>query len=344
MNLPDIYQQKIYKNRLQDDFGQKLAIAKLQNIGERLIEAERKKRLFFNKKPSIKGLYLWGEVGRGKTFLMDIFFNALPIRSKKRSHFNHFIKNIHRLLKANQGKKNPLNHVAKIIAANTIVICFDEFMVEDIADAMMLGALFKQLFSLGVTLVTTSNVPPYRLYQGGLQRNLFLPAIDLLETHLEVMNLDQGLDYRRQINLLQRNYFFPTPSANKLLKSRFAELAAKDPIYNTIIQLESRSVSVVAVATDCIWFDFFAICGTGRGVNDYIALTRQFKTIFTSNIPVLTTQYESEARRFIAMVDECYDQNKQLVISAASHFSELYQGKRLKETFQRTISRLYEMC
>ena len=344
MNLLGIYRQEIAKSRLQKDPKQKIVIGKLQSIGEHLIQAQRKKYLLFNKKSPIKGLYLWGEVGRGKTVMMDLFFDALPIKAKTRSHFNHFIKNIHQLLKENQGRKNPLNYVAKIIAGASTVICFDEFMVEDIADAIILGGLFKQLFGFGVTLVATSNVAPGALYQGGLQRNLFLPTIDLLEAHLEVFHLDQGLDYRIQQHTFQQHYFYPIPSANKALQHRFAELASKDAVYSTTIQLENRTVPVIAVDVNCIWFDFFAICGMGRSVNDYIALTRKFQTIFISNIPVLTTEYEAETRRFIAMTDECYDQNKQLIMSAAVHFSQLYQGKQLYLTFQRAISRLYEMC
>lgn len=344
MNLLSIYQQKIGANGFQADPRQQTALRKLQKISDRLLQTQRIKFFPFNKKPPVKGLYLWGEVGRGKTFVMDLFFDALPIEAKTRSHFNHFIKNTHQLLKENQGRKNPLNHVAKMIATVSKVICFDEFLVEDVADAMILGNLFKQLFGLGITLIATSNVAPYALYQGGLQRDLFLPTIDILAAHLEMFNLDQGIDYRKQNHISQDRYFFPTPAANQVLKRKFAKLSSEHAIYDTKMHLENRTVPVIAIDADYIWFDFSAICGIGRGVSDYIALTRKYQIIFISNIPVLTRQYEAETRRFIAMIDECYDQNKQLIISAAVHFSQLYQGTQLHLTFQRTISRLYELC
>ncbi|WP_116964440.1 cell division protein ZapE [Fastidiosibacter lacustris] len=345
MSLIDRYQEYITIQNFQQDSLQLQAIEKLESIGNILNNVNQKNRwsLFRKKVQSVKGLYMWGGVGRGKTFIMDLFYESLILSSKRRQHFNHFMKEVHTLLKQFQGQKNPLYETAKDIAKQSKVICFDEFFVEDIADAMILGNLFKMLFSLDVTLVTTSNIPPERLYQGGLQRELFLPAINALTEHVEVFNLDSGVDYRQQILQSVQRYFYPLTQGTSTLTLLFKKQASSFAIYDTEIILEDRLVRVKAVDEQMIWFDFFAICGDTRGVNDYIALAKRFDYIFISEMPILTTKFESETRRFIAMIDEFYDEGKYVIISADRHFDDIYQGERLKFEFQRTKSRLQAM-
>ncbi|WP_119343596.1 cell division protein ZapE [Facilibium subflavum] len=342
MNLIDQYQHCVKAQNLQQDDLQLSAINKLQLIAQQL-QINNVKARFFKKKSNIKGLYLWGGVGRGKTFIMDLFFNALTIEQKRRQHFNHFMQEIHQRLQMHKGQKNSLQQVANDIAAQTRIICFDEFFVEDIADAMILGRLFQLLFAKGVTLVATSNIPPEKLYQGGLQRHLFLPAIDSLKAHVEVFNLDQGIDYRQNQLRSTQNYFFPLPQANIQLADRFKHTASDMVLYDTEIILEERLVNVLGVDEKAIWFDFHAICGHARGVSDYMALAKKFDEIFISNIPILNTKNEDQARRFIAMIDEFYDEDKIVIIAAETHFNELYQGERLAFEYQRTASRLHQM-
>ncbi|WP_395947204.1 cell division protein ZapE [Caedibacter taeniospiralis] len=346
MNLVNRYQQYIATNSYEEDALQLQAISLLQGIADALNNElnETKTWHLFKKKPqAIRGLYMWGGVGRGKTFIMDLFYEELTIPDKTRQHFNHFMQDIHRLLRAFQGQKNPLKEVAKSIAQKTKVICFDEFFVEDIADAMILGKLFRHLFELNIILIATSNIPPEKLYQGGLQRELFLPAIHALLQHLDVLKLDSGIDYRKLSISANQHYFYPLPSGSEKLRSHFKNRASCDAIYDTDIILEERLVKVKAVDENAIWFDFFSICGNARGVSDYIALAKRFARIYVSDMPTLDRKLESEARRFIAMIDEFYDEEKQVVISAAAGFNDIYQGEKLIFEFERTKSRLYEM-
>ncbi len=347
MTLSEQYLKTIKAEGYQSDSLQLEAINKLQIISEHLTNAgiQTSKWSFFrSQKPTyIKGLYLWGGVGRGKTFIMDLFYNNLNFPAKRRQHFSHFMKEVHQRLQDNKGKKSPLNLVAKEIANSSKIICFDEFFVEDIADAMILGNLFTMLFKLGITLVATSNIPPDRLYLSGLQRALFLPAIDEIKSHCDVFNLDRGIDYRQEMSEDNRRYFFPLATANKEIKALFLSKATEHALYNSDIILEDRVIAIKAVDESIIWFDFISLCGHARGVNDYIALAKRFDELFISNLPILTQKYENETRRFIALIDEFYDQEKLVTIAAETDFNQIYQGERLKFEFQRTISRLQEM-
>ena len=344
--LIDTYQEQIKHNHYEQDEIQLQAIQKLQLILDALNTPRKKsliQRLFHKNNAIIKGLYMWGGVGRGKTFIMDLFYQQLPITQKSRQHFNHFMKSVHQALKDNQGKNNPLHLVAKNIAAESTLICFDEFFVEDIADAMILGNLFSQLFELGVILVATSNIPPQRLYQEGLQRELFLPAIDSLIKHVDVFNLDKDIDYRKLDLATSSHYFYPLPQGTDQIEKLFKAHSSEHAIFDNHIILEDRKVSIRAIDEYMVWFDFFDICGDARGVSDYIALARRFTYIFVSNIPILTTAQDDATRRFIAMIDEFYDNERQVIISAEVSFDVLYRGSRLQFEFQRTISRLQEM-
>ena len=338
------YQQDLSQNKIRQDAAQAKAVEALQSVYDQLLQQRNVswwQRL--RKAKPVKGVYMWGGVGRGKTYLMDCFFDALPIQQKLRLHFYRFMERIHHDLRQLQGQVNPINQVAKQLAAETTVLCFDEFVVIDIADAMILGLLFTALFELGVTVITTSNVQPDDLYKGGLQRQQFLPAINKIKQHTEVINVDSGVDYRVQEGDGTPHYFTPLKGQAAHMKKQFQQLAGT-PTGDNTFTLAGRTVAINAVNSKAIWFDFDVICTEPRGVSDYIALAKQFKTVLVSNIPKMRDKQNDEARRFIALVDEFYDAGVELILSAAVPINELYQGERLDFEFARTISRLHERC
>lgn len=290
------------------------------------------------------GLYLWGGVGRGKTYLMDTFFECLSFEHKMRVHFHRFMQRVHAELKALEGEKNPLALVADGLANDAGVLCFDEFFVSDIADAMILGGLMEALFERGVTLVATSNIPPQRLYENGLQRQRFLPVIALLEKYTLVVNVDAGIDYR--LRTLQRAelYHFPLDaSADESLRRSFQALSPGPAKHWERLQINGRYMTCRCLADDVAWFDFAELCDGPRSQNDYIELARVFHAVLVSGVPLFAPGMDDLARRFINLVDEFYDRNVKLVISAAGPLSALYAGGRLEFEFQRTSSRLQEM-
>jgi cell division protein ZapE len=290
------------------------------------------------------GIYLWGGVGRGKTFLMDLFYSSLSMRKKKRIHFHRMMYEIHARLKKLENTEDPLDQVAADIAAETQLLCFDEFFVSDIGDAMILSKLLDGLFRRGVTLVATSNAKPADLYRNGLQRERFLPAIALLEKYTRVVHLDSGTDYRLQ--LLQEAGTYLTPrgdEATAKLRHYFDEIASGDIIEDHVLQILGRDVQTARCAKGVAWFDFMDICDGPRSQDDYIEIGRWYPTVIVSDIPVLNREMENSARRFIALVDEFYDRRVKLIISAAADVDELYTGERLRFEFQRTTSRLVEM-
>lgn len=294
--------------------------------------------------PSIKGLYVWGGVGRGKTYLMDAFYESLPGERKMRAHFHRFMRRIHKELKVNSGKKNPLISVADKLAAETQVICFDEFFVSDITDAMLLGGLFELLFKRGIILVATSNIPPDELYKNGLQRTRFLPAIDMIKIHTSVMYLDSDTDYRLRTLEQAELYHVPLDAqADDILMDSFRKLAPEHGIEGQSLEIEGRDITTRHLSDDVVWFDFDEICGGPRSQNDYIEIAREFHAVILSNVPIMEIAREDEARRFINLIDEFYDRNVKLVVSAAVPIEQLYAGKRLVFEFDRTISRLREM-
>jgi cell division protein ZapE len=251
---------------------------------------------------------------------------------------------IHTELKAFRSRESPLELVAEQIARDTRVLCFDEFFVTDIADAMILGGLFEGLFKRGVTLVATSNIPPRDLYKDGLQRQRFLPAIDLIERHVEVMNVDGATDYRlRQLTQAGTYLLYTAPDTPQRLQTLFNELAHHGATSGGSIEIEGRDIPVVRQSSSAVWFDFSAICGGPRSQDDYIEIAREYQSVIVANIPVLDAHRDNEARRLIALVDELYDHNVNLIISAASPPPSLYIGERLSFPFQRTVSRLIEM-
>ena len=344
------YQKDLLREDFSADEAQALAVAKLDALYKELVKPVKQSfltRIFTNRnKPiPVRGLYLWGGVGRGKTYLMDIFFDALPFENKMRLHFHRFMRRVHADLKRHKGEQDPLEKVAAGIAAEARVLCFDEFFVTDITDAMILAHMLKALFERGVTLVTTSNIVPDSLYKDGLQRTQFLPAIDLLKTHTEVVNVDSGIDYRLRTLERVELYHFPwDEQAQQIMDENFVRLVPDiDEIERaTQIEIEGRHIDVMAIAEDVVWFDFYAICDGPRSQNDYIELACEFHSVLIGNVPVFNKQ-DDLARRFINLVDEFYDRSVNLVLGAEADLASLYQDGRLHFEFQRTQSRLLEM-
>jgi len=358
----DRYLMDLEKPDFRADPAQALAIKKLDNLFDRLL-AQQNLSLkdkgvslvsrLLGRSPSMlpeRGLYFWGGVGRGKTYLMDMFFDALPMDQKLRIHFHRFMRRVHHELATLTDTKNPLEVVADRIATEAKVICFDEFFVSDITDAMILAGMFDALFKRGVCLVATSNIAPDGLYKDGLQRARFLPAIGLIKQHTEVLNIDGGIDYR--LRTLERAELYYTPldsgadvsllqSFERLVPQRDSECVSHR--VNTSIEVEGRRIDARYLADDVVWFDFDAICDGPRSQNDYIEIAKEFHAVLISDVPQMGPHNEDRARRFINLVDEFYDRNIKLVLSAAVNLQDLYQEGRLAFEFQRTCSRLQEM-
>ena len=352
------YLSDLERDEFNYDSSQAVAVDLLQSLYERLVQQEGvsyKKGLFtkfkskfisFDKIEPIKGLYLWGGVGRGKTYLMDSFFESLPLDKKIRLHFHRFMRRVHKDLKRLQGEKNPLTIVAANIANEAHVICFDEFFVSDIADAMLLGKLFELLFSLNVVLVATSNVEPDNLYLNGLQRKQFLPAIKSLKKNTKVYNVDSGIDYRLRSLEKAELYHYPLDARanNSLIEAFNLFCPLQDNILLDLsIEIEGRNVKFLRQGKDVIWFHFDIICSSPRSQNDYIELSREFHTVLISGVPRMGKNNEDQARRFINLVDEFYDRNVKVVLSAEVDLVSLYVYGALNFEFQRTKSRLLEM-
>ncbi|ODS23869.1 ATPase [Candidatus Endobugula sertula] len=357
MNLTptERYQKDLRKAGFIPDEAQKMAVVKLQEIYDQMVAFQQvdssiistvKSYLFPKSSVPIKGLYLWGGVGRGKTYLMDNFYESLPFKCKMRSHFHRFMKRVHEELKNLHHKKNPLDIVADRIAKDTRVICFDEFFVSDIADAMILATLLDGLFRRGITLVATSNIVPDGLYQDGLQRARFLPAIALLNEHTEVVNVDGGIDYRLRSLEQAELYHYPLGQAadESLYESFFSLVPDKEEISEQRqVEIEGRYLSSRYHAEDVVWFDFDVLCDGPRSQNDYIEIAKEYHAVLVSGLRELTEQKEDQARRFINLVDEFYDRGVKLIISADKPVHEIYSGHRLSFEFERTVSRLLEM-
>lgn len=352
----DRYRQDLERDDFSYDPTQEMAVKHLQRLYDDLVAAERAPRpglmqrlggkLKRERSEPVKGLYFWGGVGRGKTYLMDTFYDSLPFERKMRTHFHRFMQRVHQELRLLDGTKNPLVEIAKKYANETRIICFDEFFVSDITDAMILGGLMEQLFANGVSLVATSNIVPDGLYKDGLQRARFLPAIDLLKRYTEVINVDGGIDYRLRTLEQAELYHWPLDSGADLsLNKSFEGLAPdlEEVIEGEVLEVNGRGIATRRMCEDVVWFDFDALCNGPRSQNDYIELAKVFHAVILGNVPQLGRSNDDAARRFINMVDEFYDSGVKLIISAAVPIHEIYSEGRLEFEIQRTQSRLLEM-
>ena len=393
------YHQLLMQNVLCEDKAQHCAIQALAQLSEKLVLAEhdrlhQKNPVFgflpktttSKNKPAMQGLYFHGRVGRGKTMLMDLFYENILIKQKKRIHFHRFMESIHQELNLLSQTKstmdNPLAHIAQRWAGEIKLLCFDEFFVSDIGDAMLLSGLFEELFRLGITLVATSNCKPEQLYRNGLQRERFLPTISLINQYCQIISIDGDIDHRLTNKSQQySNYYFRHHMGEQLLADRFAQLNTNNNSKKTLsegiskispsvkkIMINHREISYIDRACRHIWFDFFDLCSGPRSQRDYMQLADLFDTVLISNVPQFCgrlipavfsgvedsyqrsgvlmgdlRQLDDEARRFIALVDEFYDRKIQLIICADVDITELYQGQQLSFEFQRCQSRLFEM-
>ena len=353
------YQQALDAGTHQPDDVQREAVNRLNHIYDALTSTPAEVtqnsglkaafgRLLGKKEPqsvvAVRGLYMWGGVGRGKTWLMDMFYQSLPGTRKQRLHFHRFMLRVHEELIALQGQSDPLDIIAERFKAQTDVLCFDEFFVSDITDAMLLGGLMKALFARGITLVATSNIPPDDLYRNGLQRARFLPAIEAIKTHCDIMNVDAGVDYR--LRTLTQAHLWLSPlndDTRQQMDSLWQALAGTKREHTPELEINHRALPTLGVENQTLAVTFATLCIDPRSQHDYIALSRLFHTVMVFDVPVMTGLMESEARRFIALVDEFYERHVKLVVSAAVPLHDVYQGERLKFEFQRCLSRLQEM-
>jgi cell division protein ZapE len=342
-----LYARGVDARRWENDAAQHAALASLDRIQSELLVPAANGwwgRLRGQPPRNVRGLYLWGAVGRGKTFLTDLLLEALPRERTLRLHFHRFMGRVQSELAQLAGRSDPLRDVAAHFAAQARLFCLDEFFVTDIGDAMILAGLLRHLFARGLTLVTTSNIEPSGLYRDGLQRAKFLPAIELLEEHCEVYELLSAQDYRLRALTKSGVYFTPLDAAaERALDACFERIALGLRRPEPTIRVNGRDIAVKRRADAVIWFDFAAVCEGPRAVADYIELAQTFNTVLISGVPQFSPQMEDAARRFVNLVDEFYDRGVNLVLSAAAPATELYAGERLRAEFARTSSRLVEM-
>jgi cell division protein ZapE len=346
-SVVDEYQRVLAERGYSSDAAQLGAVAALQRCADEWTEYKARRRNAITKlliRPPIpRGVYMHGGVGRGKSFLMDCFFQAVPLQRKTRLHFHEFMREVHRELHELKGLANPLDELGARIARRFRLICFDEFHVADVTDAMILHRLLAALFANRVSIVTTSNFHPDALYPNGLHRDRILPAIELLKANLQVVNVDNGTDYRQQT--LAQIDLFHTPlgeSADAKMAQAFERLSeARDE--DAVLSIEHRSLRALRRAGGVVWFDFPTLCGGPRSQNDYLEIASRFHTVLLSNVPQMPPRLSSEARRFTWLVDVLYDRRVKLILSAAVAPELLYTEGPLAHEFPRTVSRLHEM-
>jgi len=351
--LPERYERELRVRGWHSDPAQRLAVARLEQLragwlarrGKLGVAARLLERLWPRAAESApRGVYLWGGVGRGKTWLMDLFFDSLGPAAHRRSHFHQLMRGIHAALASIRSEQEPVQLVARRMARRATLWCIDELHVIDIADAMLLGRLFEALLERGVSLVITSNTPPAGLYRDGLQRSRFLPAIALLENRLDVLHVDDGTDYRlRQLRQAPIYLLSGEEATRGRLTALFAALAGAHTETERRLLVNGRTLHAARRAGDIVWFTFATLCQGARSAADYAELAEEFHTLFLTEIPTLGASQDDAARRLIALVDALYDQGVKLIVSAAGAPTQLYQGERLDFEFRRTISRLIEM-
>lgn len=347
MNVREFYDHALEQRGFQADNAQQQAIDRLQQAYDDWVEYKSQRSNRFKRlisRPDVpRGLYMWGGVGRGKSFLMDSFYSVVPVVRKTRVHFHEFMRDVHRQLDDLKGVADPLDEVASRIARKYRLICFDEFHVSDIADAMILYNLLKALFEHKVSFIMTSNYVPDALYPDGLHRDRILPAIALLKERLDVLNVDAGYDYRKRA--LQQVEAYLTPlgaDADRALRTAFAKVAEtteEDPR----VHIEAREIKALRRAGGAIWFDFATLCGGPRSQNDYLEIASRFHTVVLSGVPQMSAAMSSEARRFTWLIDVFYDHKVKLIMSAEVEPDQLYTEGMLANEFHRTVSRIIEM-
>jgi len=352
LNIREAYEDSLRREGHVEDAEQIAVVGKLAALQLLLDEPAPRPGRFLGlfrkstaeQQEAVRGMYLWGGVGRGKTLLMDLFFESLSTKAKKRIHFHRMMREVHERRRALGNVRDPLDSVAANIARSTRVLCFDEFFVSDIGDAMILGRLLEGLFSRGVTLVATSNTRPDDLYKDGLQRQRFLPAIDLLNRHTEVVHLGGHVDYRLRLLEKAGTYLCPdNEEALRRLSFYFDESASSEIRIAPLLDVNARQIPAQKCAKGIVWFSFEDICDGPRSHADYIEVARWYPTVIVSGVPRFDATLENQARRFIALVDEFYDRRVKLMLSAEVSLDSLYQGERLAFEFERTTSRLIEM-
>ncbi|CAK6497139.1 Cell division protein ZapE [Pantoea sp. Nvir] len=354
------YEQALSQGDFKPDDVQRDAITRLDAVQRALLARQpeqpasgkglfgRLSRLMGKEKTDaqapVRGLYMWGGVGRGKTWVMDLFFQSIPGNRKLRLHFHRFMLRVHEELTQLQGQSDPLLIIADRFKAETDILCFDEFFVSDITDAMLLGTLMEALFARGITLVATSNIPPDELYRNGLQRARFLPAIEQIKQHCDVMNVDAGIDYR--LRTLTSAHLWNAPlneATHAEMERMFKALAGSARDDAPVLEINHRQMATLGVSEGVLAIDFLTLCGEGRSQHDYIELSRRFHSVLLYDVPVMIYKTEDQARRFLALVDEFYERHVKLVVAAETSLFEIYQGTRLKFEYQRCLSRLQEM-
>lgn len=341
------YEQALLSGNFSEDSQQRQAMTYLDDVYQNIVKNRENKKSFFSFFKSHempKGLYMWGGVGRGKTWMMDMFFDSLPKERKMRLHFHHFMKRVHHELNQLKGQSDPLQKVADIIYQEADVICFDEFFVSNVSDAMILGDLFGMLFNKGITLVATSNIAPDGLYKNGIHRDRFLPAIEQVKKHTTVMNIDAGIDYRLRVLQQAELYVSPlTDESQSWLQERFNALSQNQVVYHEPIIINGREIEVIAKTENILYCNFRALCMSPRSASDFIEIANQFSTVLIDNIPELNDIVADPTRRLIYLVDEFYDRRVKLLMRAEQSILELYQGEKLAFEIERTRSRLLEM-
>ncbi|MFZ6862594.1 cell division protein ZapE [Undibacterium sp. Ji67W] len=347
MDVQEFYQDALTQRGFTADEAQKRAVDRLQAAYEEWVFYKGKRANKLTRmitRPEVpRGVYMWGGVGRGKSFLMDSFYSVVPVVRKTRLHFHEFMRSVHRQLDELKGVANPLDEVARQIAKRYRLICFDEFHVSDVADAMLLYNLLKALFDNGVSFVMTSNYQPETLYPEGLHRDRMLPTIALLNERLDILNVDSGNDYRKRALEQVQAYLTPLNAAtDQALRDSFARIAdTKDE--DPLVDIEGRNLKSLRRAGGVIWFDFHTLCGGPRSQNDYLEIASRFHTVILSSIPAMSAAMSSEARRFTWLIDVFYDNKVKLIMSAEVAPELLYTQGTLSNEFHRTVSRIIEM-
>jgi len=347
MNVNEYYENELQTRGYQSDEAQLAAVERLQRCYDEWVAYKARRSNAFKKlivHPELpRGVYMWGGVGRGKSFLMDSFFAVVPVQRKTRLHFHEFMREVHRELEELKGMADPLDELARRVAKRYRLICFDEFHISDIADAMILYRLLDRLFGAGVQFVMTSNYDPDLLYPDGLHRDRLLPAIELIKSKLDVINVDAGTDYRKRTLSQVTAYHTPLgAAADKALRADFAKLAAV-PDESPILRIEKRELKALRKADGVVWFDFATLCGGPRSQNDYLEVASRFHAVILSEVPKMSPRNASEARRFTWLIDVFYDHKVKLLMSAEVSAEELYVEGPMANEFARTVSRITEM-